>query len=73
MNISYAGSQNVKIRYSKTTALFASSHHPHANPERKCYVVDRFIETIAGWSEDCALLDAVGGLRIVRKSTENLC
>jgi len=24
------------------------------------------------WSEYCALLDAVGGLRVVRKSTENL-
>jgi len=27
---------------------------------------------IAEWSEYCALLDAVGGLRVVRNSTDNL-
>jgi len=45
-----------------------------AKPESKCYIIDRFIGTIAKWSLSvyCALLDAVGGLRVIRNSTENL-
>jgi len=38
----------------------------------KCYITDWFIGTIAEWSEYCALLDAVGRLRIIRNSTDNL-
>jgi len=38
----------------------------------KCYVIEQYIGTIAEWSEYCAQLDAVRGLRNVRKSTENL-
>jgi len=53
-------------------ALFASSHHPHAKPDSERDVIDRFIGIIAEWSKYCALLDAVGELRIVRNSTENL-
>ena len=41
-------------------------------PGSECYVTDRFIAMIAERSEYCALLDAVGGLRVVRNSTENL-
>jgi len=41
-------------------------------PESKCYIIDRFIGTIAEWSEYCALLSAVRGLCVVRNSTENL-
>jgi len=41
-------------------------------PGSECYVIDRFIGVIAEWSEYCALLDAVGGLGVVRNSTENL-
>jgi len=43
-----------------------------AKPGNECYVVDRFIETIVEWSEYCALLDAVGGLCVIRNSIENL-
>jgi len=43
-----------------------------AKPGSERYIIDRFTGTIAEWSEYCALLDAVGGLRIVRNSTENL-
>jgi len=45
-----------------------------AKPRSACYVIDRFIGTVAEWSEYCALLDgdAVGVLRVVRNSTENL-
>jgi len=41
-----------------------------AKPGSECYVIDQFIGTIAEWSEYCALLDAVGDLRVVRNSTE---
>jgi len=40
--------------------------------ESKCYIIDRFIGIIAKGSEYCALLDAVGGLRVLWNSTENL-
>jgi len=43
-----------------------------AKAENECYVIDCFVGTIAEWSEYCALLDAVGRLRVVRNSTENL-
>ena len=43
-----------------------------AKPGSKCYIIDRFIVTIAVWSEYCALLDAVGELRVIMNSTENL-
>ena len=43
-----------------------------AKPGSECHVVDRFIGTIAEWSEYCTLFDAVGGQRVVRNSTENL-
>jgi len=45
-----------------------------AKPGSECHVIDQFIGTIAEWSEYCALLDgdAVGGLRVVTNSTENL-
>jgi len=36
-----------------------------AQPDSKCYIIDRFIGIIAEWSEYCALLDAVGGLHVV--------
>jgi len=36
------------------------------------YVTERFMGTIVEWYEYCTLLDAVGELRILRKSTENL-
>jgi len=41
-------------------------------PVSECYIIERFMGTIVEWYEYCALLDAVGGLRILRKSTENL-
>jgi len=41
-------------------------------PVSECYVIERFMGTIVEWYEYCALLDAVGGLRILSKSTENL-
>ena len=44
-----------------------------AKPGSECYVTDRFIGTIAQWSEYCALLDADAGLHVIRNSTENLC
>jgi len=44
----------------------------HAKPWSESYVINRFIWTIAEWSEYCALIDAVRELRAVRKSTENL-
>jgi len=44
----------------------------HAKPGSECYVIDRFFGTIAEWSEYCALLNAVGGVRVVRNSTEHL-
>jgi len=43
-----------------------------ANAKGECYVIDRFLGTFAEWSEYCALVDAVAGLRVVRTSTENL-
>jgi len=33
---------------------------------------DRVIATIAEWSEDCTLLNAVGGQHVIRNITENL-
>ena len=42
-------------------------------PVGECYVIERLMGTIVEWYEYCALLDAVGGLRILRKSTENIC
>jgi len=54
--------------------LFAGSHVlTTQTPVSVCYVIDRFIGMIAEWSEYCTLLDTVGGLCVVRKSTENLC
>jgi len=44
----------------------------HAKPGSECYVIDRFIGTIAEWSEYCTLLDAVGWQLAVRNSTRNL-
>jgi len=41
-------------------------------PMNECYIIERFMGTIVEWYEYCAWLDAVGGLRILRKSTENL-
>jgi len=41
-------------------------------PKGRYYIIDRYIRTIAEWSEYCALLDAVGGLCVIRNSTENL-
>jgi len=35
-------------------------------PVSECYVIQRFTGTIVEWYEYCALLDAVGGLRIGR-------
>jgi len=35
--------------------------------------MERFIGTIAEWSEYCTPLDVVGRLHAVRNSTENLC
>jgi len=43
-----------------------------ANLGSECYVIDRFIGTIAEWSEYCILLNAVGGQHVIRSSTENL-
>jgi len=36
------------------------------------YVIEWFVGTIVECSEYCTLLDAVGGLCVVRNSTENL-
>jgi len=41
-------------------------------PVSECYVIDRFMGTIVEWYEYCPLLDAIEGLHILRKSTENL-
>ena len=41
-----------------------------AKPGSECYVIDRFIRTIAEWSEYCALLDAFRDLRVVRNKYE---
>jgi len=38
----------------------------------ECYVIEWIMGTIVEWYEYCALLDAVGGLCMLRKSTENL-
>jgi len=38
----------------------------------KCYIIEWFMGTIVEWYEYCALLEAVGRLRILRKSAENL-
>jgi len=43
----------------------------HAKPGSECYVIDRFIGTIAEWSE-YYVLESVGGLYVVRNITENL-
>jgi len=43
-----------------------------AKPESECSIIDWFIGTIVEWSKYCALLDAVGRLRVIRNSTENL-
>jgi len=52
---------------------FASSHLlTPQKPASECYVVEQLIGTIAEWSVHDALLDAVGRLRAVRNSTENL-
>jgi len=40
-------------------------------PVSECYVIERFMETIVEWYEYCPLLDAIRGLRILRKSKEN--
>jgi len=46
---------------------------PHSqNPVSECYVIERFMGIIVEWFEYCALFAAVGGLRILRKITENL-
>jgi len=45
---------------------------PTQKPVSECYVIERLMGTIVQWYEYCALLNAVGGLRILRKSTENL-
>jgi len=41
-------------------------------PASECYVIERFIGTIAQRSDFFALLDVVGGLRVVRNRTKNL-
>jgi len=41
-------------------------------PVSVCYIIQWFVGTIVEWYEYCALLDAVGGLHILRKRTENL-
>jgi len=41
-------------------------------PVSKCYVIERLMRTTVEWYAYGALLDAVRGLRILRKSTENL-
>jgi len=43
-----------------------------AKPGSERYVIDQFVETIAEWSEYCALLDAVRKLDVVRNSIKNL-
>ena len=43
-----------------------------AKPGSKCCVIDQFIGIIAEGSKYCTLHDAVGGLRVMRNSTENL-
>jgi len=54
--------------------LFAGTHLLIAEKsESECCIIDRFIGTILEWSEHCILLNAVGGLRVIRNSTENLC
>jgi len=61
------------LRSSKTTYLFTGNHLSTAQ-NLGTNVTDQFIETIASWSEYCALLDgdAVGRLRVIKNSTENL-
>jgi len=44
----------------------------HAIPGNECYGIDWFIGTIAQWLEYWALLDAVRGLRVVRKSAASM-
>jgi len=44
----------------------------HTKPGSERYIINWFIGMIAEWSEYCALHDAVGRLRVVRNSTENL-
>jgi len=41
-------------------------------PASECYVIERFMGTIAEWYAYCLLLDLARGLRILRKSTGNL-
>jgi len=53
--------------------LFAGNHLLNrAKPGSECYVIDRFIGTIAEWSEYCTLPDAVGGLHVV-KTVQIIC
>jgi len=40
-------------------------------PVSECYIIEQFMGIIAEWYVYCVLLDAVGGLRILRKTTGN--
>jgi len=54
--------------------MFAGSHLlTTQKPVSEYYVMGQFIGMIAEWSEYCTLHDAVGRLRIIRNSIENLC
>jgi len=54
--------------------LFAGNHwlSAHAKIYERMLVIEQFVGAIMEWYEYCALLDAVGILRILTKSTENL-
>jgi len=56
----------------KTTALFACNCLLTAQNLGANVTSNWFIGMIAEWSKYCALLDAVGGLRVVSNSKENL-
>jgi len=45
---------------------------PAQKPVSECDIIDQFISTFVEWSKQCAILDAVRGLRIIRNRTENL-
>ena len=70
--ISWDSAQTWVTKIVKKHGLVRKQPSIRAKPGSECYVIDRFIGTIAEWSEYCALFDAVEGLCVVRNSTENL-
>jgi len=41
-------------------------------PVIECYIIERFMGTIVEWHVYGVLVDAIGGMPILRQSTQNL-